>query len=320
MTRFAVTAWPPWAIGAFVVLSTSVNMAAPPKKGDVQRPAYPRVSLADLLRSGLDEEPEARYLTRREPFSVVGRVHRADGKSARSFVLSEPANFCCSTKFNVHFNVLGDRAGSVTQGQWVVVSGRLQRVGLDDSLIESPAPVLSGGLFNQSLVIRAEMVIPSERLTTRDDIVSALNSPSLSYFRRAVHESGLDEQLRVMEKVTVFAPVDQAFQTMPTDELHALFNPRNHHRLRHLVLNHVVAERLLEEDLIRLDGLTTVSNRKLPVRCDDGVLTIGAARTVFEDVPARNGTMHLINGIIVPRMHLVDRLKERRRNRIDGEP
>lgn len=107
---------------------------------------------------------------------------------------------------------------------------------------------------------------------------------------------------------TVFVPEDAAFDKLPAGTLEDLLRPENAARLAALVDFHVVPGRsLLAEDFRSGDRLVTLSGASLEVVRSaggagggDGGPAVNGARLVRADVPAVNGTVHVIDQVLLP--------------------
>ena len=78
------------------------------------------------------------------------------------------------------------------------------------------------------------------------------------------------------------------------------WTPESRERLRRLVLNHIVRDRLFESDLKQAKTITTMTHTDLVTTVSNGTLRIAEARTLFENTRASNGVVHLIDNVLVP--------------------
>lgn len=118
-------------------------------------------------------------------------------------------------------------------------------------------------------------------------------------FARALDQAGL-QSLGDAGPFTVFAPTDSAFAKLPPHTVDRLMLPENRGELLRLVQLHVVQGRFAAADLAdRTTTLTTLSGLPIVV---DGLdrLHVGGARVVQPDVMARNGVLHVIDGVLLP--------------------
>lgn len=134
--------------------------------------------------------------------------------------------------------------------------------------------------------------VPTSPSATLMDILAA--SPDLSRLEALVIETGLDETLDGEDALTLFAPSNQAIETLEASpggpEL--LADPD---RLRNVLLGHVVPEELDVATIFDGADLTTASGSVLVVDAD--AQTVGGATLVVTDVDAANGVLHVIDRV-----------------------
>ena len=134
--------------------------------------------------------------------------------------------------------------------------------------------------------------VPPSPSATLMDILAA--SPDLSRLEALVVETGLDETLDGEDALTLFAPSDQAIETLEASPggSELLADPD---RLRNLLLGHVVSDGLDAATIFGGADLTTASGSVLAV--DAEAETVGGATLVVTDVGAANGVLHVIDRV-----------------------
>jgi uncharacterized surface protein with fasciclin (FAS1) repeats len=147
---------------------------------------------------------------------------------------------------------------------------------------------------------------------TENIVGVASSTESVSTLVSAVQAGGLVETLQGEGPFTVFAPDNEAFANLPGGLLDALLKPENKEVLSSILTYHVVAGNVKAADLIKAieDGggshtIKTVNGGELTASIlgENVVLTDanGVTATVTAtDVAASNGTIHLINAVVVP--------------------
>jgi uncharacterized surface protein with fasciclin (FAS1) repeats len=123
----------------------------------------------------------------------------------------------------------------------------------------------------------------------------------------AVQAAELEETLRGDGPFTVFAPTDEAFAALPEGTLDTLLEDPTGD-LAGILTYHVVDGSVMAADVAGLDGqeVTTVNGATFTVNVgDDGSVTLtdaaGNEVTVVQtDVPASNGVIHVIDGVLLP--------------------
>jgi uncharacterized surface protein with fasciclin (FAS1) repeats len=122
----------------------------------------------------------------------------------------------------------------------------------------------------------------------------------------AVEAAGLGDALTGDEKVTVFAPTDDAVAALPEGTVDSLLaDPEG--ALTDILTYHVVAGEVPAADVVQLDGqeVETLQGTTLTVGVtDDGVTLTDATgqvvNVVVTDVYADNGVIHVIDAVLLP--------------------
>jgi uncharacterized surface protein with fasciclin (FAS1) repeats len=128
---------------------------------------------------------------------------------------------------------------------------------------------------------------------------AASNNPLLSTLVTAVTEAGLVDTLNGDGPFTIFAPVNDAFAAIPSDQLNAILADKD--MLTKILTYHVIAgEQLSSADLIAAGSAVTVNGAELTFGSDMGMLTVNGAKTLCMDVPTANATVHIIDTVLVP--------------------
>ena len=115
----------------------------------------------------------------------------------------------------------------------------------------------------------------------------------------AVTAADLVDTLSSEGPFTVFAPTDDAFAALPAGLVDCLLLEENVDALTAILTYHVVAGEVMSTDLT--DGpVATVQGEEITVDLTDGVTLNDSVTVVIADVPASNGVIHAIDGVIVP--------------------
>ena len=97
---------------------------------------------------------------------------------------------------------------------------------------------------------------------------------------------------------TVFAPTDAAFAKLPPGTLESLLaNPA---QLKQVLLTHVVAGEYRAAQVLAAGTLKAVNGQELTISSTGGARVNGVA-IVATDVAARNGVIHVIDTVLLPR-------------------
>jgi uncharacterized surface protein with fasciclin (FAS1) repeats len=136
--------------------------------------------------------------------------------------------------------------------------------------------------------------------TDKDLVQTAATDERFTTLDLLVKRAGLAGALSGDTKLTVFAPTNAAFEKVPKATLKKLLADRA--ALRRVLLYHVVAGDLKANDVVGLRSAKTLAGPKVRIRVRDGkvYLNNGRTRVVQTDVAATNGTIHVINRVLLP--------------------
>jgi len=130
-------------------------------------------------------------------------------------------------------------------------------------------------------------------------VVVADTNGSFGTLVAAVTAADLVETLESEGPFTVFAPTDDAFAALPEGLVDCLLLEENVDALSSILTYHVVAGEVLSTDLT--DGpVETVQGEDITVDLTDGVVLNETVNVVIADVPASNGVIHAVDGVLVP--------------------
>jgi uncharacterized surface protein with fasciclin (FAS1) repeats len=125
--------------------------------------------------------------------------------------------------------------------------------------------------------------------------------PMLSSMVAAIDAAGLLDDLDGQGPLTIFAPVNAAFDAIPPADLEAMLTDTK--ALNSILLYHAVAgERMSSAELAEAGKVATIEGQDLSFADTRGRLTInrGQARVVCADIPTANATIHLIDALLMP--------------------
>lgn len=139
--------------------------------------------------------------------------------------------------------------------------------------------------------------------TSQLDIVeTAMAAKNLTTLVKALQIAGLTETLKGTGPFTVFAPDDRAFARLPAGALDAL--EADPARLRAVLTYHVIPANIMAADAAAMTSPTsppTVEGATLQVTHGRrGRLRVNDATVTKADIKASNGTIHIINMVLMP--------------------
>ena len=118
----------------------------------------------------------------------------------------------------------------------------------------------------------------------------------------AAKAAGLAGVLSRKHGLTVFAPTDAAFAKLGKRTLRDLLKPRNRAKLRKILLYHVVGSRIPSRKIrAGRTHVKTLAGQSVRVRRNRKGIRVNRSRVIAADVRARNGIIHAINRVLIPR-------------------
>ncbi len=124
---------------------------------------------------------------------------------------------------------------------------------------------------------------------------------SLSTLASAIDETELEEVLDREESFTVFAPTNEAFDTLPAQTRERLLQPENRQKLAQILFYHVVPGQITANQLASGE-VKTVEGANVNVQVDQAAnqVRVNEATVVQADIPASNGVIHIVDRVILP--------------------
>ena len=134
---------------------------------------------------------------------------------------------------------------------------------------------------------------------TADIVDTAIAAGSFNTLVTAVKAAGLVDTLKGPGPFTVFAPTDEAFAKLPAGTLDALLKDKE--KLKAVLTYHVVPGKVTAAQVTKLKSAKTVQGSEARVTVDGGKVMIDNATVVKTDILAKNGVIHVIDTVIMPR-------------------
>lgn len=143
---------------------------------------------------------------------------------------------------------------------------------------------------------------------------NAPNAKNLTTLVAALKAAGLVDTLNGPGPFTVFAPTNEAFAALPKGTVENLLKPENKEALKKVLLYHVVsanAPAAAAMKMVKDDGgahkAKTVEGESLTLKTSGDKLTVtdasgGTATVTQADVVQKNGVVHVIDKVLMPKM------------------
>jgi len=137
----------------------------------------------------------------------------------------------------------------------------------------------------------------------KDIVDTAVGAGTFKTLAAALGAAGLVETLKGDGPFTVFAPTDEAFAKLPAGTVESLLKPENKGKLKEILLLHVVPGSVMAADVVKLSEAKTAGGKTVKIATDGGVqvgTATGLVNVVKTDIKAKNGVIHVIDGVILP--------------------
>ena len=138
----------------------------------------------------------------------------------------------------------------------------------------------------------------NDDVSEKNIVQVAVGSPDHTTLVAAVKAAGLVDVLANNGPLTVFAPINAAFEALPPGTVEELLKPENKSKLVSIIHYHAAPGTY--KDALLKDGMNlfmaTGDNSKIAV-AEDGTVTVNGAK-ILATVQATNGVVHVIDQVI----------------------
>jgi transforming growth factor-beta-induced protein len=175
---------------------------------------------------------------------------------------------------------------------------RLDITRRDGKLVIGKAKVLATDVNCSNGVIHVinQVLLPDE---TRIPAV-AEKAGQFGTLLTAVSAAGLAEVLDGDGPFTVFAPTDDAFQSLPKGAVETLLKPENRQKLIDILKYHVVSGRVYADQVAEAGQATTLLGSSVETSVSADGLRINDSLVVKGDLETANGVIHVIDSVLLP--------------------
>jgi len=142
--------------------------------------------------------------------------------------------------------------------------------------------------------------MPEPEAMLKDIVDTAAADGRFQTLVAGVQAAELTETLKGEGPFTVFAPTDDAFAKLPAGTLDELLKPENKQALTDILLYHVVSGNVMASDVVNLDSTSTVLGKDVAIKVENGKVFINDAEVIITDIETSNGTIHVIDSVILP--------------------
>lgn len=119
----------------------------------------------------------------------------------------------------------------------------------------------------------------------------------------AIEAAGIEDALVNTGPLTIFAPVNAAFDKLPEGTVETLLKPENKSQLSFILVNHVAPAnypiKQLKKEAKKGRKLYMASGKYLVVENKDGDIYVGGTK-ILQTVKVSNGWIHVIGDVLIP--------------------
>jgi uncharacterized surface protein with fasciclin (FAS1) repeats len=163
------------------------------------------------------------------------------------------------------------------------------------SLLGLVAVALAAAVAATALVSR-----PAAAASGKQTIVAtAADAGQFGTLLSLAKKAGLVGALSGSGPLTLFAPTDAAFEAVPKATLTSLANDKA--ALRRVLLYHVVKGNIPASRVMTLTSAKTLAGPAIEIRANgESVVLNRSTKVIKTDIGASNGTIHVINKVLLP--------------------
>ena len=159
---------------------------------------------------------------------------------------------------------------------------------------------------NQTTTTETETINSGGQSAVKDDesakdvVKIAVGSPDHTTLVAALKQADLVNSLSNAGPFTVFAPTNAAFDKVPKETLDNLMKDENKSQLQDILQYHVYVGTLKIEMMEDGQTFNQVNGGNITISKKDGKVMINNSATVMASIPAANGIIHVIDGVLMP--------------------
>ena len=128
----------------------------------------------------------------------------------------------------------------------------------------------------------------------------AVGNKDLSTLVTAVQAAELTTSLSNAGPFTVFAPTNAAFEKLPAGTVDDLLKPENKGKLTDILGHHTYVGVIKTEQMTDGQSLGMVDGKNITIKMVNGKPTVNGTVNIIASVPASNGMVHVVDGVILP--------------------
>lgn len=304
-------------ISALVAASLSFGSAVAQKQGEPAPASHPRADIVGLAQNA------GGFSTLLAAAKAAGLVDALKSEGPLTVFAPNDAAFAKLPKGTVESLLLPENKDKLTailtyhvvpgrfDAKHVVAQERLatllgQDLAIDaseDGVSVAGARVIATDLMASNGIVHVidSVMLPKTAADANDIVTTAANAGNFTTLLAACKAAGLADTLSGEGPFTVLAPTDEAFAKLPKGTVQSLLLPENKAKLVSILKLHVIAGNVDAKAAIGLGNAPTLLGQDLPVRIEKGQLTIGTAKVIANDIGCKNGVIHAIDSVLLPK-------------------
>lgn len=140
----------------------------------------------------------------------------------------------------------------------------------------------------------------NDTISQKDVVKVAMGSKDHSTLVAALKQADLVTSLSNAGPFTVFAPTNAAFDALPKGTVDDLMKPEKKEDLQNILQYHVTLSAMKAESFQDGQTLGMVNGDNVTVSVKDGKVTLNNKAHIINSIPASNGIIHVIDGVLLP--------------------
>jgi len=137
-------------------------------------------------------------------------------------------------------------------------------------------------------------------MSQKNVVQVAVGSKDHTTLVAAIQAAKLVDALSNAGPFTVFAPTNAAFEKLPAGTVDGLLKPESIDDLTNILQYHVSLGVFKAESLTDGQVIGQVNGNDIKISISDGKVMINDSAIIVASVPASNGIIHIIDGVLLP--------------------
>ena len=163
----------------------------------------------------------------------------------------------------------------------------------------SDQPAASGSSAEPAAQAGGQEAVKDDE-SAKDVVKVAVSSKDHTTLVAALKQAELVTSLSNAGPFTVFAPTNDAFNKLPAGTVEGLMKDDKKADLQNILQYHVTVSAMKAESFMDGQTLGMVNGDNVTISVKDGKVMLNNSATIIASVPASNGMIHVIDGVLLP--------------------